>query len=160
MKNLDSILSRPHRRLTLNTNHITYPHYNSMQFTPKGKAASTEHSIWGRNQKLFLFSSIQMSSGRGNGTERWDEDSVNIPIISYLYSLQLCLRDVEQIFRQKIQNKRKTKKHSLRSNHQKYRITLIYTCRIQIVLTIRDISEELQSDWNQLSGWTDKLCFV
>lgn len=69
MKNLDSILSRPHRRLSLNTNHITCLHYNSRLHTPRGgggvEAASAERSIWGSNQKRFPFSGVQTSGGGG-----------------------------------------------------------------------------------------------
>lgn len=74
MKNLDSILSRPHRRLSLNTNHITsHPRTITAGYTlPGGEAASAERSIWGPNQKRLPFSGVCMRGGRGNGMQSWD----------------------------------------------------------------------------------------
>lgn len=88
MKNLDSILSRPHRRLSLNTNHITsHPCTITAGYTLLGEAASAERSIWGPHPKRLPFSGVQMSGGRGNCMQSWDEDLVNIPIIANLPSL-------------------------------------------------------------------------
>lgn len=127
-----------------------------MQYTPKGKAASTEHSIWGRNQKLFLFSSIQMSSGRGkrHRTLGWRLCKHSNYLISLLFValFERCWADFLGRKCKTRENLKSTVWRLITKN------TLIHTCRIQIVLTIRDISEGLQSNCNQLSGWTDKLC--
>lgn len=133
MKNLDSILSRPHRRLSLNTNHIT-PHTHTITACNKipGECSIYRALHLGSKSEAVAFQrhSVDQQEGKLQGKLRLRSGKHHNYLISFIFIFAAqCEWHWVHFYILKIQKSQKNN-NSLRLNHWHCIAELQYTSKV------------------------------